>query len=104
MTQYQELVKSGTIKPVANVGRNKKNDRYSTPSLEKTRENYHRITNVEDKDNQLDVDFELYNLAEDPNEQGDLVHQYPELAKSMREALEAWLASVVRSLNGHDYC
>ena len=43
------------------------------------------------------------NLVATRNEQNNLVNQYPELVTSMREALEAWLASVVRSLNGSDY-
>ena len=63
-----------------------------------------KLHRKEGKDNQLDVDFELYNLDEDPNEQNNQVHQYPELVTSMREALKDWLASVVRSLNGSDYC
>jgi len=63
-----------------------------------------KLHRKETEDNQPDVDFELYNLDEDPNEQKDLVNQYPELVTSMREVLEAWLVSVVRSLNGSDYC
>ena len=49
------------------------------------------------------VHLELYNLADDPEEQNDLAADCPDRAKSMRSALEAWLASVVRSLNGKDY-
>ena len=49
------------------------------------------------------VKLELYNLAEDPMEAGNLVDQHADRAKSMLAALEKWLASVVRSLNGKDY-
>jgi hypothetical protein len=57
----------------------------------------------ENEDDEGDVSFELYNLAEDPNEERDLVAQNPDLAESMKSALEDWQASVVHSLNGGDY-
>jgi len=47
--------------------------------------------------------LELYNLAEDPNESRDLAARSADRAKSMQGQLEAWLLSVVRSLNGKDY-
>ncbi len=50
-----------------------------------------------------DLKFELYNLADDPNEKKDLVSGSLERLKSMLAELEAWLRSVVRSLNGKDY-
>ncbi|MBN1670422.1 MAG: sulfatase-like hydrolase/transferase [Kiritimatiellae bacterium] len=46
---------------------------------------------------------ELYNLADDPEEKTDVKAAQPDLVKAMRAALEAWQASVVRSLNGKDY-
>ena len=49
------------------------------------------------------VGLELYNLAEDPEEATDLLAQHPDRVRSMKSELEAWLASVVRSLNGKDY-
>ena len=49
------------------------------------------------------VKLELYNLAEDPAEQKGLVTQDTDRVNSMKFQLEAWLASVVRSLNGKDY-
>ncbi len=49
------------------------------------------------------VKLELYSLAGDPDEKQDLAGQQPERVESMRAAHEAWLLSVVRSLNGHDY-
>ena len=49
------------------------------------------------------VKLELYNLAEDSAEKNDLVGQEGDRVKSMKSALEKWLASVVRSLNGKDY-
>jgi arylsulfatase A-like enzyme len=47
--------------------------------------------------------LELYNLAKDPDEKSDLVGQEGDRVKAMRAQLEAWLASVARSLNGKDY-
>lgn len=47
--------------------------------------------------------FELYDLAEDPNEQNDLLSPSSDRFQSMSAALEAWQASVVQSLNGADY-
>jgi arylsulfatase A-like enzyme len=58
----------------------------------------HRI-----QDKNANVKLELYNLAEDPEEQKDLVAQDTGRTNSMKSQLEAWLASVVRSLNGRDY-
>jgi arylsulfatase A-like enzyme len=58
----------------------------------------HRI-----QDKKGNVKLELYNLAEDPGEQRDLVAQETARTSSMKSQLEAWLASVVRSLNGEDY-
>jgi len=49
------------------------------------------------------VKLELYNLAEDPGEAKDLSADQAGRVKTMRSALEAWLKSVVRSLNGKDY-
>ena len=57
----------------------------------------HRI----EKNNRLT--FELYHLADDPQESNDLAGVKSDRAKSMRLELEAWLLSVVRSLNGQDY-
>jgi len=45
----------------------------------------------------------LYNLADDPGEFHDLTGAEEERLVSMHSELEAWLASVVRSLNGEDY-
>jgi arylsulfatase A-like enzyme len=50
-----------------------------------------------------DVSWELYNLADDPAEQTDLAASEAERVSQMRGKLEAWLESVVRSLNGKDY-
>ncbi len=58
----------------------------------------HRIQN---KNGQ--VKLELYNLLEDPDEQNDILNQFPRQVKIMKTALEEWLTSVVRSLNGKDY-
>jgi arylsulfatase A-like enzyme len=46
---------------------------------------------------------ELYDLARDPYEKNDLADQQADRVKAMRAALEVWLTSVVRSLNGEDY-
>lgn len=50
-----------------------------------------------------DVKFELYNLAEDPAEQNDLITRDTDRVNSMKSQLESWLVSVVHSLNGRDY-
>jgi arylsulfatase A-like enzyme len=50
-----------------------------------------------------DVTIELYNLADDPQEGNNLLEQQSERVETMKAQLEAWLASVVRSLNGADY-
>ena len=49
--------------------------------------------------------YELYNLEKDPMESNDLVAdpRYREQFSSMSAALDAWMRSVVRSLNGEDY-
>ena len=52
---------------------------------------------------QAGVRFELYNLADDPREKKDLARQDAARAKAMKADLEAWQASVIRSLNGKDY-
>ncbi|MCU0916941.1 MAG: sulfatase-like hydrolase/transferase [Planctomycetes bacterium] len=49
------------------------------------------------------VTLELYNLADDPQESTDLAGRSPERVQALRAQLEAWLLSVVRSLNGKDY-
>jgi hypothetical protein len=58
----------------------------------------HRIQSKKDV-----VTFELYNLADDPNEQNDLISQNTGRVDSMKSQLQAWLVSVVQSLNGMDY-
>ena len=47
--------------------------------------------------------WELYNLAEDRAETKDLADGQPERVEKMKAELEAWLLSVVHSLNGEDY-
>lgn len=47
--------------------------------------------------------FELYHLSEDPMEKTDLSEAEGERLKRMKTELEAWLLSVVKSLNGADY-
>ncbi|MCO6457743.1 MAG: sulfatase-like hydrolase/transferase [Pirellulaceae bacterium] len=49
------------------------------------------------------VRWELYDLAADPHEQMDHWADQPARGARMRAALEDWLASVTRSLNGEDY-
>lgn len=47
--------------------------------------------------------FELYDLASDPRESDDLAETNPDRVAAMEQELEAWLSSVVASLNGKDY-
>jgi len=49
------------------------------------------------------VSYELYNLADDPNETKDLAAQEAKRVQTMQAALQAWQKSVIRSLNGEDY-
>jgi len=49
------------------------------------------------------VQFELYNLADDPQESADLSGRTLERCEAMKARLEQWLQSVVQSLNGKDY-
>ncbi|MCP4263244.1 MAG: sulfatase-like hydrolase/transferase [Planctomycetes bacterium] len=58
----------------------------------------HRIHSKQD-----DVTFELYNLADDPDEKNNLIARNTDRANSMKSQLKAWLTSVVNSLNGRDY-
>jgi len=49
------------------------------------------------------VSFLLYNLKTDPKEQHNVASLYPQRVSQMRHALEQWMRSVLRSLNGADY-
>lgn len=49
------------------------------------------------------ISWELYDLAADPQETTDRVAQETKRLGEMRAQLDAWLKSVVRSLNGADY-
>jgi len=49
------------------------------------------------------VDWELYDLAADPNETQVIFAEQPERLPAMQHALEAWLESVAGSLGGKDY-
>lgn len=49
------------------------------------------------------INWTLYNLADDPAERKNLADGEAERVKTMQAALEEWLRSVVRSLNGEDY-
>jgi arylsulfatase A-like enzyme len=60
-----------------------------------------KLHRIEDKNGK--VKLELYNLARDPGEQDDVLARDRDRVKSMKSQLEAWLKSVVRSLNGKDY-
>jgi arylsulfatase A-like enzyme len=49
------------------------------------------------------VNWELYDLANDPAESRVLLAEQPDRVPQMQAALERWLESVVQSLNGRDY-
>lgn len=59
----------------------------------------HRIENAKTGE----VDWELYDLAADPDENHVLFAEQPERLPAMQHALEQWLESVATSLNGNDY-
>jgi arylsulfatase A-like enzyme len=58
----------------------------------------HRITEEEGE-----TRLELYHLAADPLEETDLATHDPDRVESMTAALDAWMRSVLDSLNGADY-
>lgn len=60
-----------------------------------------KLHRIEDADGE--VVFELYNLGQDPGEANDVLENQPDRTTEMRNQLEAWLRSVVHSLNGNDY-
>ncbi|MGL4551277.1 MAG: sulfatase-like hydrolase/transferase [Gemmataceae bacterium] len=49
------------------------------------------------------VRWELYDLASDPKESREVLGKEPARGEAMKKELNAWLASVARSLNGEDY-
>ncbi len=49
------------------------------------------------------IKFELYNLANDSQEETDVADEKSRRQKRMKKSLEKWLTSVARSLNGKDY-
>ena len=59
----------------------------------------HRIATTDNGD----IRWELYDLAVDAAETIDRIEERPDEFQRLRRDLEAWLESVVRSLNGADY-
>ncbi len=51
----------------------------------------------------LTKEWQLYNVVEDPSEQNNLIEAKPRIAARMRSQLDAWNASVDRSVEGSDY-
>ena len=47
--------------------------------------------------------YQLYDLSTDVEEKHDLSRDQPERVEAMKQKLEAWQKSVIRSLNGEDY-
>jgi arylsulfatase A-like enzyme len=60
-----------------------------------------KLHRIEDKSGK--VKWELYDLSKDAKESTDLAPREAPRTMAMRRELEAWLTSVVRSLNGEDY-
>jgi arylsulfatase A-like enzyme len=50
-----------------------------------------------------DRPYELFNIIGDPGEQQNLIDLFPDIAARMRRQLDAWSASVDRSMTGADY-
>ena len=51
----------------------------------------------------LTKEWQLFNVVEDPSEQNNLIKTKPRIAARMRSQLDAWNASVDRSVEGADY-
>lgn len=51
----------------------------------------------------LEIEYELYNLEEDPSEQHDILKEEPGIAAQMKAQLDAWNRSVDNSVSGADY-
>lgn len=50
-----------------------------------------------------EIEYELYDLSQDPSEARDVAPQHPQRVERMQAELLDWQRSVVRSLNGADY-
>lgn len=61
----------------------------------------YKLHRIQDRKGRLRI--ELYHLEKDVAESKNLAKEEPERAARMRQALEAWQQSVVRSLRGEDY-
>ena len=62
----------------------------------------HRIQPAGNREGQA-IQWELYNLAEDPRETKDVASDHPDRVQPMQRDLETWLTSVAHSMNGGDY-
>ena len=58
----------------------------------------HRIA-----DDTGNIEYHLYDLEADPQEQNNLIDSKSELAQELKEELKAWQESVQRSIRGEDY-
>ena len=47
--------------------------------------------------------YELYDLEKDPMEATDLIYRDPVITQKMKQAIDQWQDSVIKSLNGKDY-
>ena len=50
-----------------------------------------------------DLQFELFDLNNDPGETQNVADQHPAIVQTMQAALQTWVRSVERSRDGHDY-
>ncbi|MFW6103462.1 MAG: sulfatase-like hydrolase/transferase [Bacteroidota bacterium] len=60
-----------------------------------------KLHRIQPEENGLTL--ELYDLSEDPDEKHNIADDNPDQVRNMKQQLETWLKSVVRSLNGEDY-
>lgn len=49
------------------------------------------------------VEFQLYDLVQDPQEKTDLSGKKPKITSKMKKKLNHWQLSVINSMNGNDY-
>ena len=66
-------------------------------------DNHYKLLHVGPRRSQALKRYELYNLADDPQETTNLMGKKPDIAKRMQTAMNAWKQSMQASFAGQDY-